>query len=85
MNNPNHISKNLKIFVWVKILKFLDVDPGWKKFVSGIQDEKIRIRDRPGSAKLHLVFTVTIIYRICSGYCTGLVEKLVKLYKVKEP
>jgi hypothetical protein len=40
MNNPNHISENLKINFWVKILKVFDVDPG-----SGM--EKIRTRD-PG-------------------------------------
>jgi hypothetical protein len=31
----------------VKILKFFDVDPGWKNFGSGM--EKIRIRDRKSS------------------------------------
>jgi hypothetical protein len=35
----------------VKILKFFDANPGWKKFGSGM--EKIRIRDKhPGSATL---------------------------------
>jgi hypothetical protein len=28
-------------FFWVKILKFFDADPGWKKFGSGMK--KIRI------------------------------------------
>jgi hypothetical protein len=46
MNNPDHISENLKSIFLVKILKFFVVDPG-----SGT--EKIRIRDRkkldPGS------------------------------------
>jgi hypothetical protein len=37
----------LKPFFWVKILKFLDADPGWKKFGSGM--EKIRIRDGKNS------------------------------------
>jgi hypothetical protein len=36
MNNPDHISESLETIVWVKILKFFDVDPGWKKFGSGI-------------------------------------------------
>jgi hypothetical protein len=27
MNNPDHISENLKNNFWVKILKFIDVDP----------------------------------------------------------
>jgi hypothetical protein len=36
---------------WVKILTFFDADPGWKKFVSGM--EKTRIQDKhPGSATL---------------------------------
>jgi hypothetical protein len=36
MNNPDHISKSLETIFWVKILKFFDADPGWKKFGSGI-------------------------------------------------
>ncbi len=33
MNNPDHISEHLEtIFFGVKILKFFDADPGWKKF-----------------------------------------------------
>jgi hypothetical protein len=32
MNNPDHISENLKTIFRVKILKFFDADPGWKKF-----------------------------------------------------
>jgi hypothetical protein len=34
MNNPDHISETLEIIYWVKILKFFDVVPGWKKFGS---------------------------------------------------
>ncbi len=41
---------------WVQILNFFDVDPGWKKFVYGM--EKNRIRDpgwkHPGSATLDI-------------------------------
>jgi hypothetical protein len=36
MNNPDHISESLETSFWVKILKFFDVDPGFKKFGSGI-------------------------------------------------
>jgi hypothetical protein len=43
MNNPDHITESLKTIFWTKILKFFDVDPGWKKFGSGM--EKSRIRD----------------------------------------
>jgi hypothetical protein len=53
MNNPDHISKSSETIFLVKILKFLDADPGsgMKKFGSGM--EKIRIRDKhPGSATL---------------------------------
>jgi len=46
MNNPDHISESLKPFFWVKIFKFYDADPGWKKFGSGIQDR------HPGSVTL---------------------------------
>ncbi len=35
INNPDHISESLKPF-WVRILKFFDTDPKWKKFGSGI-------------------------------------------------
>jgi hypothetical protein len=59
MNNSDHISENLKIIFWTKILKF-DADPGsgrekigfriqgpgWKKFGSRIRDK------HPGSATL---------------------------------
>ncbi len=38
MNHADHISESLKINFWVKILKFFDVDPGWKKIGSGIRD-----------------------------------------------
>jgi hypothetical protein len=30
----------VKPFFWVKILKFLDADPGWKQFGSWIRDGK---------------------------------------------
>jgi hypothetical protein len=36
INNPDHISESVETMVWVKILKFLNEDPGWKTFVSGI-------------------------------------------------
>jgi hypothetical protein len=36
LNNLDHISESLETIFWVKILKFFDADPGWKK---------IRIRD----------------------------------------
>jgi hypothetical protein len=36
MNNPDHIYESLETIFWIKILKFFDVDPGWKKFGSGI-------------------------------------------------
>jgi hypothetical protein len=53
MNNPDHISESLKNIFWVKIFKFFDVDPGWKKFGYGIRDKKSRIWDKhPGSATL---------------------------------
>jgi hypothetical protein len=32
MNNPDHISECLEIKCWVEILKYFDVDPGWKRF-----------------------------------------------------
>jgi hypothetical protein len=38
MYNPDHISESLEIIFWVKILKFFDADPGWKKFGSGGRD-----------------------------------------------
>ncbi len=46
MNKMDHIPiRELRKNFWVKILKFFDADPGWKKFGSGI-----RIRNQhPGS------------------------------------
>jgi hypothetical protein len=43
MNNPDHFSESLETIFWVKILKFFDADPGWRK--------KTRIRD-PGLTTL---------------------------------
>ncbi len=39
MNNPDHIFERLETIVLVKILKFFDADPGWKKSApeSGMQ------------------------------------------------
>jgi hypothetical protein len=50
MNNPDHIYESLETMIfWVKIPKFFDADPGWKKIGFGM--EKNRIRDKhPGSA-----------------------------------
>jgi hypothetical protein len=36
MNEPDHISESIETIFGVKILKFLDADPGWKKFGAGI-------------------------------------------------
>ncbi len=36
MNIPDHISESSETLFWVKIHKFFDADPGWKKFVSEI-------------------------------------------------
>jgi hypothetical protein len=44
MNNPFHISGSLDTVFWVKILKFFDTDPGWKK--SGFQDPGYTFRIR---------------------------------------
>jgi hypothetical protein len=44
MNNPDDIPECLETIFWVKILKFFDADPGWKKI--GSEMEKIRIRDK---------------------------------------
>jgi hypothetical protein len=35
MSNLDHISESLATILLVKILKFFDADPGWKKFGSG--------------------------------------------------
>ena len=39
MNNPDDIFESLETIFWVKILKFFDADPGWKKVGSGIGDK----------------------------------------------
>jgi hypothetical protein len=38
MNNSDHTSESIETIFWVKILKFFDADPGWKKFGSGINN-----------------------------------------------
>jgi hypothetical protein len=53
MNSPNHISESLETVFWVKILEFFYVDPGWKKFGSGMENFGSGIREKhPGSAAL---------------------------------
>ncbi len=37
---PKSYFLELKTIFWVKILKFFDVDRGWKKFGSGIREGK---------------------------------------------
>jgi hypothetical protein len=49
MNNPDHISESLETIFWVKILKFFDADPGWKKFGSG--------RDIPDPQHCKIIFS----------------------------
>jgi hypothetical protein len=34
-NTRGHISDRLETIFWVKILRFFDADPGWKKFGFG--------------------------------------------------
>jgi hypothetical protein len=79
MNIPNHISKNLEQFFWVKILKLFDANPDprsgisltldqgsrWKEFESDIRDK------HPGSATLYdkfryvyHVFTIFLSYNV---------------------
>jgi hypothetical protein len=41
MNNPDHMYfREFETIFWVKILKFFDADPGWKKFGSWARDGK---------------------------------------------
>ncbi len=42
--NPDHISGSLEQFFWLKILKFFDADPEWKKLKS--RKENIWIREK---------------------------------------
>jgi hypothetical protein len=61
LKDPDQISESLEITFWVKILKFFDADPGWKK---------IRIRDKhPGSATLS---TIQFLLNNKKIYCTVL-------------
>jgi hypothetical protein len=63
MNIPYHISESLETIFCVKIIKlfdadpdpgiFLPLDPGWKKFGSGIREK------HPGSATL--VFRLVLL------------------------
>jgi hypothetical protein len=40
MNTPDHIPETLETIFWVKIPKFFDADPGWKKLEPGSGMEK---------------------------------------------
>jgi hypothetical protein len=49
INNPDHISDSLETIFWVKILKFFDADPGWKKFGSAtLADTDLALSRGPG-------------------------------------
>jgi hypothetical protein len=50
MNNPGHISERSKN-IELKYLRFFAVDPGWKKFGSGMKNLGAGI-NIPGSAPL---------------------------------
>ena len=54
MNNLDHVSESLEAIFWVKILKFFDADPGWKKIrIRDGQKVGSGIRDKhPGSVTL---------------------------------
>ncbi len=68
MNNPEHISESLETIFWVKILKFFDANPEWKKFGSGM--EKIQIRVKHPET---LVSQLYVLYRydlIASRTCS---------------
>jgi hypothetical protein len=70
MNNPDHIYESLETIFGVKVQKFFDADPGWKKFGSGM--EKIRIRDKhPGSAILLLSLTMSMMNFLRVSYKDG--------------
>ena len=69
MNNRDNFSESLEKIFGVKILKFYDADPGWKKFGSGMEkirirdEKKSRIRDKhPGSATPHVTVCANSIY-----------------------
>jgi hypothetical protein len=51
MNNPDNISQSLETIFWVKMPKFFDGDPGWKKFDSEMGKNGIRDK-HPGSTTL---------------------------------
>jgi hypothetical protein len=59
MNNPDHISESLETIFWVKMLKFFDADPGWKKFGFGtnIQDLQHRRKCLKPSSTLRLLWS----------------------------
>ncbi len=61
MNNPDHISENLKIIFCVKKPKFFDADPGWKKFGSGMENLGSGILGKhPGSAILLFITSPSV-------------------------
>jgi hypothetical protein len=77
MNNPDHISRSLETIFWVKILKFVDadpgssirdgknLDPGWKFFLSGIRDK------HPGSATLVIRKLIVSGFRLFAESASG--------------
>jgi hypothetical protein len=50
----DRISESFDAIFWVKIIKFFDADPGWEKFVSGIN-----LRDP------QLLVVIMVLFAIC--------------------
>jgi hypothetical protein len=68
--NPRSYFQELRNqFFWVKIRKFFDADPGWKKFGSRIRDwdpgsgKTSRIRNTASKSKLANLIITVLLYR----------------------
>jgi hypothetical protein len=56
MNKPDHISEILETTFRVRILKFFDGNPGWKKLGSGMEKIRIQIPDPQHCLKISTIF-----------------------------
>jgi hypothetical protein len=64
MTNKDHISESLETIFLVKILKFFDADPGWKKLGSVIRDKHLGSASNDGHKRYGNVILGTVVFRM---------------------
>jgi hypothetical protein len=73
MNNPDYIYESLETILLVKIIKFFDADPGWKKVGSGIRSwHAVRMCFPLLNTGVHHHHSVIVTRNQCCGSGSGM-------------